>query len=68
MTIQEAVSNDPQVMSGDLCFTGTRVPVRNLFGYFSNGDPLREFLADFPGVTPQQVETVLAASVADNSS
>jgi uncharacterized protein (DUF433 family) len=27
------VSRDPEVMSGALCFKGTRVPVKNLFDY-----------------------------------
>jgi uncharacterized protein (DUF433 family) len=63
MTIQEAVFKDAQVMSGELCFTGTRVPVRNLFGYLKHGDPLEEFLADFPGVSSDQAETVLSASL-----
>ena len=27
------VSRDPEVMSGELCFKGTRVPVKNLFDY-----------------------------------
>ncbi len=63
MTFQEAVSRHPQIMSGELCFAGTRVPVRNLFGYLKNGDPLEEFLADFPGVSPEQAETVLTASL-----
>lgn len=27
------VSRDPEIMSGTLCFTGTRVPVQNLFDY-----------------------------------
>ena len=63
MTILEAVSKHPQVMSGELCFSGTRVPVRNLFGYLKHGDPLNEFLADFPGVSAEQVEAVLTASL-----
>ena len=27
------VKRDPEIMSGALCFTGTRVPVKNLFDY-----------------------------------
>ena len=63
MTIVEAVSKNPQIMSGELCFTGTRVPVRNLFGYIQSGDKLQDFLADFPGVSIEQVTVVLATSL-----
>lgn len=63
MTILEAVYKHPQVMSGELCFTGTRVPVRNLFGYLQSGDKLEEFLADFPGVSREQVTAVLSTSL-----
>ena len=62
MRILQAVSKHPQIMSGELCFSGTRVPVSNLFGYLKNGDPVNEFLADFPGVSIEQVEVVLMAS------
>jgi uncharacterized protein (DUF433 family) len=63
MDFREAVSRNPQIMSGELCFHGTRVPVRNLFGYLKNGDSLEEFLSDFPGVSVEQAIVVLAASL-----
>ena len=45
------VSRDPEIMSGALCFTGTRVPVKNLFDYLEGSSTLEEFLEDFPSVT-----------------
>jgi len=45
------VSCDPEIMSGALCFTGTRVPVKNLFAYLEGSSTLEEFLEDFPSVT-----------------
>lgn len=62
MTIGEAVSKDPEIMSGALCFTGTRVPVENLFGYLASGTDLERFLQDFPRVRREQAEAVIAAS------
>ncbi len=47
-------------MSGAPCFYGTRVPVKNLFDYLRGGHTIDEFLGDFPGVTRQQVDVVLA--------
>lgn len=42
------VSQDPDVMSGALCFAGTRVPVKNLFDYLEGSSLLEDFLLDFP--------------------
>jgi uncharacterized protein (DUF433 family) len=40
-------------------FVGTRVPFQTLFDYLETGDPLDEFLEDFPTVTREQVVTAL---------
>jgi uncharacterized protein (DUF433 family) len=40
-------------------FTGTRVPVRALFDCIEGGDPLGEFLDDFPNVTREHAIAVL---------
>ena len=50
---------DPEIMGGAPVFTGTRVPVRTLFDYLSTGEPLAEFLDDFPSVTREHAEAVL---------
>ena len=58
-------------MSGEPCFTGTRVPIHNLIDYLEGGDSIDEFLKDFPSVSHQQVisfleeakESVLARAV-----
>ncbi len=39
------VTRDPDIMSGALCFTGTRVPVKNLFDYLEGSSSLEDFLA-----------------------
>ncbi len=54
MKKSEVVSRDPEVVSGALVFAGTRVPVEVLIQYLSAGDPLDEFLDDFPGVSREQ--------------
>lgn len=50
-TAAELISVDPEVMSGTPVFAGTRVPVQTLVDYLAAGDPLEEFLEDFPTVT-----------------
>jgi uncharacterized protein (DUF433 family) len=42
---------DPEIMSGEPCFAGTRVPVRALLDYIEGGDTLDEFLAQYPTVS-----------------
>ena len=53
------VSRDPEIMSGALCFKGTRVPVKNLFDYLEGASSLEDFLEDFPSITREQAIAVL---------
>lgn len=56
------VTIDPEVMSGEPVFTGTRVPVRNLIDYLSAGHTLNDFLKGFPGVKRSQAIAFLEQS------
>lgn len=53
------VERDPQRMSGAWVFCGTRVPVSALFENLEEGIEITEFMDLFPGVTLEQVRTVL---------
>ena len=53
---------DPEIMSGEPCFAGTRVPVRTLLDYIEGGDSLDEFLEDFPTVARRQAIAFLEQS------
>ena len=53
------VGRDPEIMSGALCFRGTRVPVKNLFDYLEGSSTLEDFLEDFPSVTRKTAISVL---------
>lgn len=46
-------------MGGTLVFTGTRVPVQTLLEYLEAGDPLDEFLDNFPSVRRDQAVAAL---------
>lgn len=61
--IGKVVSRDPEVVSGELVFTGTRVPVQNLIDYLAGGHTLDDFLEGFPGVSREQAEAYLMMSV-----
>lgn len=56
------VSSDPEIRSGVLCFTGTRVPVQNLFDYLEGSSSLADFLEDFPSVKRETAVAVLEAA------
>ena len=56
------VSRDPEIMSGALCFSGTRVPVQNLFDYLEGSSSLEDFLENFPSVPRGTAVAVLEAA------
>jgi uncharacterized protein (DUF433 family) len=56
---QLPIHSDPGIMGGTPVFVGTRVPVETLLDYLEAGDPLDEFLEDFPSVSREQVVAVL---------
>ncbi len=56
------ISRDPEIMSGALCFTGTRVPVQTLFDYLEGNSSLEGFLEDFPSVQRTAAVAVLEAA------
>ena len=56
------VSRDAEIMSGALCFTGTRVPVQNLFDYLEGSSALGDFLEDYPSVSREKAVAVLEAA------
>jgi uncharacterized protein (DUF433 family) len=53
---------NPARLSGAPCFSGTRVPIKNLFDYLEAGESLDEFLEGFPGVTREQAVAVIDAA------
>ena len=56
------VSRNAEIMSGALCFTGTRVLVKNLFDYLEGASSLEDFLEDFPSVSREKAIAVLEAA------
>jgi uncharacterized protein (DUF433 family) len=53
-TDKPVVHSDPDIMSGTPVFVGTRVPFQTLLDYLEAGQPLNEFLEDFPTVSKEQ--------------
>jgi uncharacterized protein (DUF433 family) len=47
---RKVVVSNPEIMGGEPCFAGTRVPVRALLDYLEGGDTLDAFLEQYPTV------------------
>jgi uncharacterized protein (DUF433 family) len=58
-TTCSAVERDPEKLGGVWIFKGTRVPVSALFSNLEGGATVDEFLEWFPGVSREQVNSVL---------
>lgn len=55
------ITSDPEILSGETVFRGTRVPVAALPDNFAAGLRVDEFLHNFPTVTRGQALQVLEA-------
>lgn len=53
--MKSVITISPEIQSGEPVFSGTRVPVKNLFDYLKGGDSIDGFLRDFPSVSRDQV-------------
>jgi uncharacterized protein (DUF433 family) len=57
--LEGVLSQNPNIMSGSICFTGTRVPVLALLDTILCGQSVGYFLQDYPDVTKAQALSVL---------
>jgi len=56
---KSVIRRSRDVLGGIPVFAGTRVPVQSLIDYLEAGQPLGEFLEDFPTVNREQAIAVL---------
>lgn len=56
------IDNDPEILGGTPVFSGTRVPIKNLFDYLKSGESIDYFLDDFESVKREQVIKLLEMS------
>jgi uncharacterized protein (DUF433 family) len=62
--MESPITISSEIQSGEPVFTGTRVPVKNLFDYLKGGNTLESFLEDFPSVSHEQA--ILVIDMAEN--
>lgn len=58
----QVINIDQEILGGTPVFSGTRVPIKNLFDYSETGESIEIFLEDFEGVTKNQVIKILEMS------
>lgn len=56
------ITIDPEILGGTPVFSGTRVPLKNLYDYLSTGESIESFLEDFESVSRKQVVKLLEFS------
>jgi uncharacterized protein (DUF433 family) len=56
---ESVITQDPEVLSGEPVFRGTRVPFQTLLDYLQAGDTLDDFLEQYPGVSRAQAVAAL---------
>jgi uncharacterized protein (DUF433 family) len=56
---ESVIMQDPEILSGQPVFRGTRVPFQALLDYLEGGDTLDEFLEQYPGVSREQAIAAL---------
>ncbi|MGL4514728.1 MAG: DUF433 domain-containing protein [Lacipirellulaceae bacterium] len=62
--MSSVVHIDPEILGGTPVFKGTRVPVVSLFDHLRGDYTVNEFLEQFPSVTPEQADALLAEAQA----
>ncbi len=57
--LENVLSQNPNIMSGAVCFAGTRVPVQALLDTLFFGETVDYFLDGYPDVTREQADAVV---------
>ena len=57
--LKGVLSQNPNIMSGSICFTGTRIPVKILLDNIHDGVSIIEFMDAYPDLAIEQIQAVL---------
>jgi uncharacterized protein (DUF433 family) len=57
--LEQILSIDPDIMHGDLCFAGTRVPLSVFLDNVEDGISLEEFIQSYPTIRKEQIQAVI---------
>jgi uncharacterized protein (DUF433 family) len=54
------ITTNPERLGGTPTIAGTRLPVVTLMDYLNDDHSIAKFKADFPGITDEQIQSVIA--------
>jgi uncharacterized protein (DUF433 family) len=57
---QESLSGNPQICGGEMCATGTRIPVTVILDSLAEGSTKEEILASYPSLGMHHIKAALA--------
>jgi len=61
------IVSDPAIMAGTPVIAGTRIPVRTIIGYLRAGHTVEEIIAEFPHLTPEDIEAAVKFNAAQRA-
>ena len=60
----QRIVRDPKMCGGQPVFKGTRVTLRTVLASLATGDTPETILADFPSLTPEDIQAAIAFAAA----
>jgi uncharacterized protein (DUF433 family) len=57
---QDFLSSDPRICGGDVCVSGTRIPVTIVLDSLAEGSTKDEILRSYPSLRPEHIDAALA--------
>ena len=57
--LEHVMSVDPEILGGEPCFIGTRVPLETVVDNLAAGDSVQEILENYPSLTQDHIHAVL---------
>lgn len=57
---EQYISSNPNICGGELCLTGTRIPVTVVLDSLADGSSREEILQSYPSLKPEHISAVLA--------
>jgi uncharacterized protein (DUF433 family) len=60
----ERIVRDPKICGGQAVFKGTRLTLRTVLASLATGDTAEEILADFPSLSPEDIQAAIAFAAA----
>ena len=65
--MHDRIAIDPTVCHGQACIRGTRIAVHQIVRMLANGDTIKDLLADYPSLEPDDIRAALeyAAELAE---